>query len=66
MANIAQTIQLPDGSVLEIEEGTPQNVIDDYLKQVTAKQNINTTEVPVDLPWYEDAYSWIKEKELKG
>ena len=66
MANIAQTIQLPDGSVLEIEEGTPQNVIDDYLKQVTAKQNINTTEVPVDLPWYEDAYSWIKENPSLG
>lgn len=66
MANIAQTIQLPDGSVLEIEEGTPQNVIDDYLKQVIAKQNINTAEVPEDLPWYEDAYSWIKENPSLG
>ena len=60
MANIAATYELPDGSILEVEEGTSQNVIDNYLQQQTLKENIDKTKVPVDLPWYEDAYEWTK------
>lgn len=60
MANIAATYELPDGSILEVEEGTSQNVIDNYLQQQALKENIDRTKVPVDLPWYEDAYEWTK------